>query len=136
MSQNKLQFESIVLTSAAPDSSMGCCALPPSLRLSNGEAELLAGLCKALSHPVRMQMVELLSRYGGQMCVCDIEGQFSLSQPTISHHLKLLREAGLVRAEQRGLWSYYTLRADRLAPLQGLLAQLRVPAEADAVAAA
>jgi ArsR family transcriptional regulator len=105
----------------APDA---CCTLPPSLRLPGAEAEQLATLFKALSHPVRVQMVELLSRMGGQVCVCEIESQFSLSQPTISHHLKLLREAALVRAEQRGLWSYYSVRAESLAPLLGYLASL------------
>jgi DNA-binding transcriptional ArsR family regulator len=87
-----------------------CCTLPPSLRLSSGEAEQLAAMFKALGHPVRLQIVDLLSRYGGQVCVCDVESQFDLSQPTISHHFKILREAGLVDAEQRGLWVYYFLK--------------------------
>ena len=73
-----------------------CCGLPPSLRLSPTEADELAGMFKALGHPVRLQIVDLLSRFEGQVCVCDVEGQFDLSQPTISHHLKILREAGLV----------------------------------------
>jgi ArsR family transcriptional regulator len=87
-----------------------CCDVTPALRLGGEEAERLAGLCKALGHPVRLQIVDLLNRYGGRVCVCDIEGQFDLTQPTISHHLKVLREAGLVGFEQRGLWAYYFLR--------------------------
>jgi ArsR family transcriptional regulator len=87
-----------------------CCALPPSLRLSSAEAEDLSAMFKALGHPVRLQIVELLSRFAGQACVCDVEGQFELSQPTISHHLKILREAGLIDAEHRGLWAFYYLR--------------------------
>jgi ArsR family transcriptional regulator len=94
------------------------------LRLAQAEAAELASRFKVLSHPVRLQIVDLLSRFGGQVCVCEIESQFALSQPTISHHLKLLREAGVVRAEQRGLWSYYTLRAETLHPLRALLDEL------------
>jgi ArsR family transcriptional regulator len=80
---------------------------------------------KALGHPVRLQIVELLSRFAGQACVCDVEDQFDLSQPTISHHLKILREAGLVVAEQRGLWVYYHLRPAALESLRLLLHSLR-----------
>jgi ArsR family transcriptional regulator len=98
-----------------------CCGLPPSLRLSPAEADELAGMFKALGHPVRLQIVDLLSRYEGQVCVCDIEGQFSLSQPTISHHLKILREAGLVGVEQRGLWGFYFVRRPALEAVRTLL---------------
>ena len=71
----------------------GCCSSSLSLRLAAAEAEQLAAMFKALGHPVRLQIVELLGRYGGQVCVCDVESQFDLSQPTISHHLRILREA-------------------------------------------
>lgn len=98
-----------------------CCGLPPSLRLSPAEADELAGMFKALGHPVRLQIVDLLSRFEGQICVCDVESQFDLSQPTISHHLKILREAGLVQAEQRGLWVYYYLRPAAVTRLGALL---------------
>ena len=76
---------------------------------------------KALGHPVRLQIVELLSRFAGQACVCDVEGQFELSQPTISHHLKILREAGLIDAEHRGLWAFYYLRPAAVDKLRTLL---------------
>ena len=79
---------------------------------------------KALGHPVRLQIVDLLSRYAGQACVCDIESQFALSQPTISHHLKILREAGLVAAEHRGLWAFYFLRPAAMDKLRSLLGGL------------
>jgi DNA-binding transcriptional ArsR family regulator len=92
------------------------------LRLSAGEAARIAELAKALNHPVRVQIVDLLSRYGGEVCVCDIERHFDLSQPTISHHLKVLREAGIIEGEARGVWVYYRLIAGALAPLAGLLA--------------
>ena len=108
-----------------PDVGNSCCGLPPSLRLTADEAEDLAAMFKALGHPVRLQMVDLLSRYAGQVCVCDVESQFNLSQPTISHHLKVLREAGLVAAEQRGLWVYYYLQSAAVAKLRSLLAGMR-----------
>ena len=108
-----------------PTASGACCALPPSLRLSPAEAEELSAMFKALGHPVRLQMVDLLSRYAGQVCVCDVESQFELSQPTISHHLKILREAGLVAAEQRGLWVYYYLRPAAMEKLGALLDGVR-----------
>ena len=99
-----------------------CCDVAPALRFSGEEAERLAGLCKALGHPVRLQIVDLLNRYGGRVCVCDIEGQFDLTQPTISHHLKVLREAGLVGFEQRGLWAYYFLRTGAVQEIAALAA--------------
>ena len=114
------------LTSTITVSQPGvCCTLPPSLRLSPAEAEDLSTMFKALGHPVRLQMVDLLSRYAGQVCVCDVESQFQLSQPTISHHLKILREAGLVAAEQRGLWVYYYLRPAAMEKLGALLDGVR-----------
>jgi ArsR family transcriptional regulator len=98
------------------------CDLPPSLRLNVEEAENAAAALKALGHPVRLQIVDLLSRYEGQVCVCDIESQFTLSQPTISHHLKILREAGLVGVEQRGLWGFYFVRRAALDSVRSLVA--------------
>jgi ArsR family transcriptional regulator len=100
------------------------CDPPSELRLGADEAARLAGGFKALGHPVRLQIVELLSRYGGEVCVCEIERHFALTQPTISHHLKVLREAGLVDADQRGLWVYYHLRPGRIDALRGLLGEL------------
>jgi ArsR family transcriptional regulator len=114
----------IETSSAEKPGGRACCALPPNLRLAAEEAEQLAGVFKALGHPVRLQIVDLLSRYGGQVCVCDLEGQFDLSQPTISHHLKILREAGLIASEQRGLWVYYYLRPATVAQLQALVTSL------------
>ena len=98
-----------------------CCELPPSLRLDEAAANDWAGALKALGHPVRLQIVDLLSRYAGQICVCDIESQFALSQPTISHHLRILREAGIVGSEQRGMWVFYHINSLRLAALRELL---------------
>ena len=116
-----------LMLSDSPDSALDCACSPApdvTLRLSSAEAETLAATLKALGHPVRVQIVALLSRYGGQVCVCDIERQFSLAQPTISHHLKVLRAAGLLEAEQRGLWVYYRVLPDALLPLRHLLDHL------------
>jgi len=104
--------------------SKSTCATPSvALRLSSDQADHIAVLAKALSHPVRVQIIEILSRYGGEICVCEIEQLFSLTQPTISHHLKVLRQAGIVDAEQRGLWAFYYLKADSLGTLSALLGQ-------------
>jgi ArsR family transcriptional regulator len=78
-------------------------------------------MCKAIGHPVRLQIVDLLSRYGGEVCVCDIESQFDLTQPTISHHLKTLRSAGVIDCEERGLWVYYFIKSGQIERLRNLL---------------
>lgn len=101
-----------------------CASIPTELRLSAAQAERIAALSKALSHPVRVQIVDMLWRYGGEVCVCDIERHFDLTQPTISHHLRVLREAGVIEGEQRGLWIYYRTVPDATAPLAELLSHL------------
>ena len=102
----------------------GCCAPGPVLGMAVESAENLAQLFKAISSPVRVQMLDILSRHAGEVCVCDIEGQFALSQPTISHHLGVLRKAGLVQSEQRGLWAFYFVRPAALEQVRGWLAGL------------
>jgi ArsR family transcriptional regulator, arsenate/arsenite/antimonite-responsive transcriptional repressor len=73
-------------------------------------AARLAQVFKALGDPVRLQLVSLIgARQGGEVCVCDLTSAFALTQPTISHHLKVLREAGLIDSERRGTWVYYRL---------------------------
>jgi ArsR family transcriptional regulator len=71
------------------------------------EAERMARLAKALADPVRIQLVDVLRRHAGKVCVCELVPLFDLSQPTISHHLKVLRDAGIVASERQGLWAYY-----------------------------
>lgn len=100
---------------------VACCTPDAALRFSAADAGRLAVLFKALSHPVRVQIVDLLSRYAGQACVCDVEAQFDLSQPTISHHLRTLREAGILGVAQRGLWAYYYVIPGALEPLRALV---------------
>ncbi|CAN5584267.1 metalloregulator ArsR/SmtB family transcription factor [soil metagenome] len=110
----------IISATTARDS---CCDELPQLRLTSEAAQQLAQMFKALGHPVRLQMVDLLSRFGGKVCVCDIESQFDLTQPTISHHLKALREAGVVDYEMRGLWAYYFVRPAQLQQLRILVGE-------------
>lgn len=76
--------------------------------LDEPQAVELASMFKALGDPVRLRLLSLIASHpGGQACVCDISGTFDVSQPTISHHLKLLRSAGLLDCERRGTWVYY-----------------------------
>jgi ArsR family transcriptional regulator, arsenate/arsenite/antimonite-responsive transcriptional repressor len=71
------------------------------------QAIRIAGIAKALGDPVRLQLVDVLRKHAGTVCVCELVPLFDLSQPTISHHLKVLRHAGLVGSERQGLWAYY-----------------------------
>ncbi len=85
-----------------------CCA--PAGEVSASDAQRLAALAerlKAIADPTRLRMLELLVQQPTPLCVCEITDQFTLRQPTISHHLRLLREAGLIAGEKRGTWSYY-----------------------------
>jgi ArsR family transcriptional regulator len=103
----------------------GCCSPSSVEKLPEPVAGRLVQAFKALGHPVRLQMVHLLARLGGRVCVCDIEAQFELTQPTISHHLRVLREAGLVDFEQRGLYAYYRVQAETMTFLRSRLSEIR-----------
>lgn len=88
-------------------------------------AGALAKRFKALSDPVRLRILSLIAGHdGGQCCVCDITAAFDLSQPTISHHLKTLREAGLLDCERRGTWVHYRVVPAALQHLSAVLAQV------------
>ncbi len=84
-----------------------CCDPIVHPTISGTEAERLAALAKALADPIRVQLVDVLRRHAGKVCVCELTPLFDVSQPTVSHHLKVLRDAGLVGVERRGLWAYY-----------------------------
>jgi DNA-binding transcriptional ArsR family regulator len=92
--------------------------------VDNDRARALAAAFKAIGHPVRMRILELLTRQEDPVCVCDIETQFALTQPTISHHLRVLRKAGLVDSERKGTWIYYTDRVEGVGPLRAFLDHL------------
>ncbi|MFG1795264.1 metalloregulator ArsR/SmtB family transcription factor [Nocardia sp. NPDC049149] len=89
-------------------STNACCAPTLTAPLSHNAAVELAVAFKALADPVRLRLLSLIaSRPGEEVCVCELTPQFEQSQPTISHHLKVLREAGLIDCERRGTWVYY-----------------------------
>jgi len=90
-------------------------------RLGPVESEQFARAFKALSHPIRLQILDLISQGGGQLCSCDIERHFALTQPTISHHLKVLRDGGLIQSEPRGVWVAHRINTSMLTALEGLL---------------
>ncbi len=94
-----------------PERTKGCCqsvAAP----LSGDEADELAGLWRALGDATRVQIVHILAAATAPVCVCDFTAAFELGQPTISHHLAKLREAGIVTVTRRGLWSFYQLNPE------------------------
>jgi ArsR family transcriptional regulator, arsenate/arsenite/antimonite-responsive transcriptional repressor len=85
------------------------------------QAVRLAAVAKALGDPVRLQLVDVLRKHAGKVCVCELVPLFDLSQPTVSHHLKILRDAGIVNSERRGLWAYYYVRRGALDEIAGWL---------------
>jgi len=90
--------------------------------LSETAAAGLAQVFKALGDPVRLRLVSLIGAHqGGEVCVCDLTAAFDLTQPTISHHLKILREAGIIDSERRGTWVYYWLVPTALERMSALL---------------
>ncbi len=90
--------------------------------LSPAQAEQIAPVLKALADPVRLRLMSLVASHeGGEACVCDLTAAFALSQPTISHHLKVLHEAGLLQRSKRGTWVYYRARPEALADLAALM---------------
>ena len=111
---------SVTVISAAETAA--CCAPLTAAPLSMEQAEQVAPLLKALADPVRLRLLSLVaSRQGGEACICDLNAAFELSQPTISHHMKVLDEAGLVDRDKRGVWVYYRIRPQALAGLAALI---------------
>jgi ArsR family transcriptional regulator len=115
------------------ETSLGCCGPVVQPQLSDEGAQQAAELFKALADPARLQILDVLSQHAGDVCACDFEGMVGLpdaatgqrpKQPTISHHLKVLRAAGLVESEKRGLWVYYFIRPERLPIVKTVLALL------------
>ncbi|MGH4011354.1 MAG: ArsR/SmtB family transcription factor [Pseudonocardiaceae bacterium] len=109
-----------------------CCSPQTGEPLSAEEAAELARAFKAIADPVRLRLLSLIASHaGGEACVCDLTGAFALTGPTISHHLKVLREAGLVGSERRGTWIYYRVQPGLLAQLSAVLVR-ELPAVASA----
>lgn len=84
-----------------------CCTPIAAPRLTETQTVLLADRLKALADPTRLRLPAVLVQNGAPLCVCDLTPGFAQHQPTISHHLKLLRDAGLIAAEKQGIWAYY-----------------------------
>src|SRR5258707_5167360 len=104
------------------------CAIPlVRERMGETAAAEMAQVLKALADPVRLRLVSLIGAHqGGEVCVCELTTGFELTQPTISHHLKVLREAGIIDSERRGTWVYYRLVP---AALERMAALLSAPAK-------
>ncbi len=113
-----------------------CCTPDAGPRLEPEVAQQLANDHQILSHPIRLQILDILTHQGGQVCVCDIEAAVPVKQPTVSHQLRLLREAGLIDVERHGLWAYYYVNTVALAALRvritAQLAAFQTSALADA----
>ena len=95
---------------AHPDGTLACCTPLTRSALSAPEAVAIAQVLKALADPARVRLVSLVAAHaGGTACVCDLVGPLGLTQPTVSHHLKVLVRAGLLHREQRGVWAHYSV---------------------------
>lgn len=106
---------------------VGCCSPLVAEPLTGEQSAELARVFKAMGDPVRLRLLSLIASHaGGEACVCDLTDVFDLTGPTISHHLKVLREAGLISGERRGTWIYYRVQPDVLRRLSAVL----VPGEA------
>lgn len=92
-----------------------CCAPLAASTLSDGEAEATAALFRALADPARVKIVNLLATTEDAICVCELTEPLGLSQPTVSHHLKKLTDAGLLEREQDGKWAYFTINKEAMA---------------------
>ena len=99
------------------DEPVACCAPLGAPALSEEGAAATAELFKALADPARVRIVNLLARSAGPVCACNLNEPVGLSQPTVSHHLKKLTDAGLLEREQRGKWAYFSLRRDAVEEL-------------------
>ena len=105
-----------------PVQTAACCSPLVSEPLDAVRATAIAPLLKALADPVRLRLLSLVASHAdGEACVCDLNDAFDLSQPTISHHLKVLHEAGLLTRSKRGVWVYYRVDRDALGALTTLL---------------
>jgi ArsR family transcriptional regulator, arsenate/arsenite/antimonite-responsive transcriptional repressor len=98
-----------------------CCEPVVYPDVDRAEAIRMAEVAKALGDPIRLQLVDVLRKHAGEVCVCELVPLFHVSQPTLSHHLNKLRDAGIVDSERKGLWAYYYVIPDALQELSGWL---------------
>ncbi len=114
------------MATASADDVAACCSPLTGGVLDTPAAERLASVFKALSDPARVKLVSLIAASdGGEACICDLTEPLGLSQPTVSHHMKLLVDSGLVGREQRGKWAYYRVNADALDRIATAVAPLQ-----------
>ncbi|MDA8437549.1 MAG: metalloregulator ArsR/SmtB family transcription factor [Propionibacterium sp.] len=105
----------------------GCDAVAGVTLMDTGPATVVADLLKALADPTRVRLVDYLAAVpGGTVCACHLPAQLGISQPTLSHHLKKLVDAGIITREQRGRWAHYTVRSEALGSLQKFLRSVTV----------
>jgi len=96
-----------------------CCDLPAAI--SDTKAQRLAGALRVLADPARLQILDILRQADSPVCICDFPDRLQLSQPTVSHHMGKLKDAGLVEVTKRGIWSFYRLRPGTEARVRALL---------------
>jgi ArsR family transcriptional regulator, arsenate/arsenite/antimonite-responsive transcriptional repressor len=116
----------VELTELTVSTSEGCCTPDLAPRIDTGTAKRLSDDLSMLGNPIRLQILDMLAQRDGHVCVCDLEAALPVKQPTVSHHLKLLREAGLIDCERKGLWAYYFVQREAVAALRA-----RVSAQLD-----
>jgi ArsR family transcriptional regulator len=104
-----------------PSAPIACCAPLAAPMLSDEEAEATAALFRALGDPARVRILNALATTDGPVCVCELVDPLGLSQPTVSHHLKKLTDAGLLERERRGRWAYYSLDPEAASTLAALI---------------
>ena len=124
MSNQELKVPSFVAGSCCPPEPNGveCCAPLACEPLPKAGAEELSALFKAVADPMRLRLLSLIACHdGGESCVCDLTAAFDVTAPTISYHLKILREAGLISAERRGTWVYYRVNPQVMARMSAVL---------------
>jgi ArsR family transcriptional regulator len=116
------RWVTISLPVVSPADTAACCAPLTAEPLTMEQAGQVAPLLKALADPVRLRLLSLVASHeGGEACICDLNAAFDLTQPTISHHMRVLHEAGLVDRDKRGVWVYYRVRPQALASLAALI---------------
>jgi ArsR family transcriptional regulator, arsenate/arsenite/antimonite-responsive transcriptional repressor len=110
-----------VVDRSSPAARGGCC-LPRRIAPSErARAADVAGVARLLADPIRVQVMDLLRAADGEVCQCDLQPLFDVSQPTLSHHLKKLREGGLIEVRRRGKWAYYSIDTNNLEVLKAWL---------------
>jgi ArsR family transcriptional regulator len=119
LNQDVLNQDVLSQTAQEPELRPLCCPGLDDPSLTEAEAEDIVVILKALADPVRLRLMSLIAR-GGEACACDLPAALGRSQPTVSHHLKVLVEAGLLEREKRGKWAWFTVRPERLQALSSV----------------